>query len=203
MVNAGGRSVLEVCVSSSKVFVLGLAVAMLSFVGAEARAQTAPPAPKKTDQSPEEPRMNLSIGYAYLRDSSWNEHLPLGWVAALNVRIRRNISIVGEFGGSHGEFRDTGFTIQRYALLGGIKLSGGEGQIQPFFQVLAGGTRQGGDVGLANGFAVQPGGGVDFTLNDWLTLRAQGDYRWLREDGENWNQYRVSGGIVIYLGKRR
>jgi len=44
---------------------------------------------------------------------------------------------------------------------------------------------------------------VDYTLNDWLTLRAQGDYRWMREDGENWNQYRASGGIVIYLGRRR
>ena len=147
--------------------------------------------------------MNLSIGYAYLRDGSWDEYLPLGWVAALNYRIGRNMSIVGEFGGSHGKFRDTGFTIQRYALLGGIKLSGGEGQIKPFFQVLAGGTRQGGDVGLANGVAIQPGGGADLTLNDVFTFRAQGDFRWMREDSENWTQWRVSGGIVIYLGKRR
>jgi hypothetical protein len=184
-------------------FGVAAAVAMLSLFGTQAWAQqTAPPAPVK-DQSPAEPTMNLSLAYAFMRDNSWEENLYYGWVATLSYRLGRNVSLVGEFGGGHGEFRDTGFTIQRYALLGGLKLSGGEGNVRPFFQVLAGGARQGGDVGLAHGIVVQPGGGVDLTLNERWTFRVQGDFRWLREDEENWTQYRLSGGVVIYLGRRR
>jgi hypothetical protein len=40
-------------------------------------------------------------------------------------------------------------------------------------------------------------------VNDKLTLRAQGDYRFIREDGNNYNQYRISGGVVWYLGKNK
>jgi len=34
-------------------------------------------------------------------------------------------------------------------------------------------------------------------------LRAQGDYRFLREDGKNYSQYRISGGIIIFLKKKK
>ncbi len=75
--------------------------------------------------------------------------------------------------------------------------------MRPFFQALAGYSRQGGDVGIANGIAIQPGGGVDLIMSDKITLRAQGDYRFIREDGQNYSQYRLSGGIVLYLGKKK
>ncbi len=184
-------------------FVLGLVVACVCLASRPAWAQvpTAPPAPK-TDQSPQEPATNLSFGYAYLYDSSWSEHLLYGFVGSITHRIKPSLSIVGEVGGSHGEYKNTGFTIQRYAFLGGMRLSGGEGDVRPFFQVLAGYSRQGGDVGIANGIALQPGGGVDLAINEWLTLRAQGDYRFLREDGNNYSQYRISGGIIWVLKKK-
>jgi hypothetical protein len=143
------------------------------------------------------------FGYAYMHDFSWKEHLFKGFVVQLSQRIGNNLAIVGEFGGSHGEFGSTGFTIQRYALLGGMRLYGGEGRARPFFQVLAGAERQGGDVGIANGWAVQPGGGVDFMLNDRWTVRAQGDFREIFEDGQNYHSYRFSGGIVLAIGKTK
>ena len=72
--------------------------------------------------------------------------------------------------------------------------------------MLGGYSRQGGDVGIANGIALQPGGGVDFTLNDKITLRGQGDIRFLYETtgnaSDHWINYRISGGLVIYLGKK-
>ena len=187
--------------SRSKLFVLALAVVGVCVASPRAWAQTAPP--PVGDQSPAEPATNVMGGYAYFRDSAWSEQLLLGWVATVSHRVADYVSIVGEVGGSHGKFRATDFSIQRYAFLGGLKLSGGEGQVRPFFQILAGLSRQGGDVGIANGVAFQPGGGVDLTVNDWLTLRAQGDFRWLRENGVNWKQYRISGGVVIYLGKKQ
>ena len=187
-----------------KLFGLGLAIMFVLLASPEATAQTAPPPPPRpVDEPSGEPRFNLSGGYAYMRDYSWDEHLLLGWVATLGFRITKNVSIVGEVGGGHGEFRDTGFTIQRYALLGGMKVMGGEGRLRPFFQGLAGMTRQGGDVGLAEGYAFQPGGGVDFSLTEKIVLRGQADFRWMRENDENWSSYRFSGGLVFSFGKKQ
>jgi hypothetical protein len=183
----------------SVLVVLGLCAA-----NGEAWAQrpTAPPAPTAPDAN-EEPATHLYFGYAYMYDGSWSEHLFYGFVASIAHRIRPNLWIVGEGGGSHGEYGTTGFTIQRYAFLGGARVTAGEGEVKPFFQVLAGYSRQGGDVGLANGIAVQPGGGVDLIMNERITLRAQADYRYLREDSVNYSQYRISGGLIWYLGKKK
>ena len=186
----------------SKMFWAGLAFACV-LVASEAAAQTplAPPAPSAPEEPAGQARLNLMGGYAYLHDGAWDEDLFLGWMATLTFRLTTNVSLVGEIGGHHGEKGTTGFSIQRYALLGGMKITGGEDRIRPFFQIVAGGSRQGGDVGLASGIVVQPGGGADFALNDRITLRAQGDFRWMQENDELYTGYRVSGGIVIQLGK--
>jgi len=194
-------------VSVSKRFRVAIGVLLVCLISTPAIAQqTAPPPPPSADQGDVEPKTNIMFGYAFMHDSSWDENLFLGWVATLSHRIKPNLAIVGEVGGSHGEKGTTGFTIQRYAFLGGLKLSGGEGQLRPFFHVLGGYSRQGGDVGIANGFIVQPGGGVDFALTEKIILRGQGDFRFLREksqnESQNWTGYRFSGGLVIYLGKK-
>jgi hypothetical protein len=200
--------VVEVGVSVSKWFRLAIGVLLVCLVSASASAQQlAPPAAPSADNGPVEPKMNIMFGYAYMKDNSWKEHLLLGWVTALSYRLTPNLYIVGEAGGSHGEKGTTGFTIQRYAFLGGVKLSGGEGRLRPFFHVLGGYSRQGGDVGIANGLIVQPGGGVDFALTEKINLRGQGDFRFILENSQNetgqyWTSYRFSGGLVIYLGKK-
>lgn len=182
----------------------GFALAVLLFAGsASAQIPTAPPPTAPTEEPATTPPTNLMLGYAYFHDFSWDEHLLYGWVLQLSQRVGKNISIVGEFGGSHGEYGSTGFTIQRYALLGGIRLYGGEGRARPFFQVQAGASRQGGDVGIANGWALQPGGGAEFELNSRWSLRGQGDFRVIFEDGKHYNSYRFSGGIVLSIGKTR
>ena len=183
-----------------RLFALSLAIASL-VVAQPALAQqpTAPPAPKSDE--PTEPLYNLSAGYQFLYDGSWKEQLRFGFSVSLARRISDTMAIVGDVGGSHGEYGTTGFTIQRYAFLGGLRLMGGEGEVKPFFQILGGYSRQGGDVGIAHGIAVQPGGGVDLVVNEWLVVRAQGDYRYVREDGTNYSMYRIAGGIVWHFGK--
>ena len=188
----------------SRLLGLGLATALFFLAGTEAWAQvptpTAPP-PTSTDEIVE-PRINFMAGYQYLHDFSWDSSMLLGWSAALSYRMKGNIHIVGEASGSHGETVN-GFTVQRYAFLGGLKITGGEGQVRPFFQVLGGMSRQGGDVGELNGIALQPGGGADFYMNDRWTLRAQGDFRFVFEEGELRMGYRATGGVVFFLGKRK
>ena len=191
---------------SSRLCGLGF-VALLFAGGTEAWGQVPTPAPTAPPpvQSDEvvEPATNLFFGYQYFHDFSWDEPLVLGWSASLTHRLRGNFSIVGEISGSHGEYQSTGFTIQRYALLGGVRIAAGEGQVKPFFQVLAGASRQGGDVGVLNAPAFQGGGGADFLLKERWTIRAQGDFRFLYEEGELRTMYRVTGGLVIFLGKKK
>jgi hypothetical protein len=163
---------------------------------------TAPPA-VQSDEPQQERATNVMFGYQYLHDSSWSENMYLGAAVTLSHRISRNVSLVGEASGSHGHYGTTGFTIQRYAFMGGLKIAGGEGQVRPFFQVLTGLSRQGGDVGELNGAILQPGGGADFFLTDRWVLRAQGDFRVIYEEQEFRNAYRIMGGIVLYLGKKK
>jgi hypothetical protein len=161
-----------------------------------------PAAPALAQEAPREPSTTLSGGYQFMKDFGWRENLNIGWVASLTQRMTTHISIVAEAGGSHGEFGETGFTIQRYAFLGGMRLSGGEGSVKPFVQVLVGQSRQGGDVGRVNGLAVQSGGGADITLDNGLTLRVQADIRTAREDGTWWRQFRAAGSVVWTIRRR-
>jgi len=166
-----------------------------------AQVPTAPPA-TASDESPTEKPTNIMIGYQYLHDFSWDSSLLLGFSVSLSQRIKTNMSLVGEASGGFGDTAN-GFSIQRFAFLGGVKVFGGEGQIRPFFQVLAGLSRQGGDVGELNAPALQPGGGADFFMSDRWTFRAQGDFRFIYEENELRTAYRVSGGVVFYLGKAK
>ena len=154
------------------------------------------------------PRLTITGGYQYMLDKSWDEKLDKGWVAALAYRIGEITSVVAEGSGSYGKLTGTNWTIERYALLGGIKFQvGGEGP-RPFVQFMAGLSRQAGDVGIVNGLALQPGGGVDLPFGDRLSLRVFGDYRLIREKdrssatGPVWiryNQYRLGGAVVWVL----
>jgi hypothetical protein len=180
----------------------------MCLVSSAAWAQVPPPPPTappavQTDEPKTERATNVMFGYQFMHDNSWSENMYLGAGVTLSHRISKSISLVGEASGSHGFYGTTGFTIQRYAFMGGAKVTGGEGNVRPFFQVLAGWSRQGGDVGELNGAVLQPGGGADFFLTERWTLRAQGDFRVIYEETELRTAYRIMGGIVFYLGKKK
>ena len=151
-------------------------------------------------------RTTIMGGYSFLVDRSWQENLPYGLVAALSHRFNETGSLVFEASGQRGKYGSTDFNIDRWAFLGGLKMqsTGGGEALMPFVQVLAGLSRQGGAPGILNGFLVQAGGGIDLKFSERFSLRAFADYRWLRERSDfvtlqNWNQYRVGGGLVYAL----
>lgn len=154
------------------------------------------------------PQLTVSGGYQYMLDKSWEEKLDKGWIASVAWKVGEITALVAEGSGSYGKLAGTNFTIERYGILGGIKFqSGGEGP-RPFIQLMAGLSRQAGDVGVVNGLALQPGGGVDLPFGEKLSLRVFGDYRFIRErdrslaTGPAWvhyNQYRVGGAVVWVL----
>ena len=175
---------------------------MVSAVPAAAQTPLSPPATTTTaDESPTEPRLSVSIGYPYFHDGAWEAKLLYGFLTTVSYRITRNMHIFAELQGSHDWYEETSFTIQRYSLMGGLKLVAGEGRIRPFFHGMFGATRQGGDVGLAKGIALQGGGGAEFALNQRWALRGQADYRLMYENEELFTGFRFAGSFVIYLGK--
>ena len=167
--------------------VIVLALAMLS-VAAPAAAQ-------------EEvlPRLSVTGGYQFLRDPSWDTNLLYGWFVAVAKRVGERASIVAEGSGSYDKYPGTKHTIHRYGILGGIKIQGGGDGPRPFVQFLSGLSRQSGDVGVQDGFIFQPGGGVDIRLSERLSMRGFGDYRYLRELGVTWHQWRFGGGLMVKL----
>ena len=142
-------------------------------------------------------------GYSFMVDRSWDQNLPYGLVAAISQRVNETASLVFEASGQRGEYGSTNFTIDRWAFLGGLKLqsTGGGEALMPFIQVLGGLSRQAGDVGIQHGWIIQGGGGIDLRFHERFALRAFGDYRFLRELGQSWNEYRFGGGLVIAIRK--
>lgn len=183
-------------------FVCAILFVIASALPAAAQTPLSPPATTTAvDESPTEPRLSFSIGYPYFHDGAWDGKLLYGFLSTISYRITRNMSLFAELQGSHGWYGDTDFTIQRYSLMGGLKLVAGESNIRPFFHGMFGVTRQGGDVGEADGLAVQGGGGVEFTINQRWGLRGQADYRVMYENEDFATGYRFAGSLIIYLGK--
>ena len=145
------------------------------------------------------PRLTISGGYQFLSDPAWDTYHSLGWVGSVNFKVHEAGFLVAEGSGGFGDVPGTGFNIERYAILGGIKaMRPGDGA-RIFVQVLAGLSRQAGDVGILNGFIAQPGGGVEWPINDRFYGRVYGDYRFLREDGQNHHGFRAGAGLVLVL----
>ena len=85
--------VLEVGVSVSKWFRVAIGVLLVCLISTPAIAQqTAPPPTPGADQGDVEPKTNISFGYAFMHDSSWDEYYYLGWVATLSHRIKPNLA---------------------------------------------------------------------------------------------------------------
>lgn len=180
----------------------GIALVLISALPAAAQTPLSPPATTTAREESTEPRTSFSIGYVWFHDGAWDVDLQYGLVGTLQYRITRNMSLLAEVQGSHGFYGSTDFTIQRYSIMGGFKLVAGESRIKPFFEAMFGATRQGGDVGLAKGIAVQGGGGAEYTINYRWGLRGHADYRVMYEDEEVYTGYRFTGSVIIYFGKR-
>jgi opacity protein-like surface antigen len=75
----------------------------------------------------------------------------------------------------------------------------------PFAQVLVGLARASysvlGEGDSESEFAWQPGGGVDFPVNDRFAVRVQGDYRIINSE-ESVKEFRFSVGGVLGFGSR-
>jgi len=177
-------------------------LAVLSFLGATARAQ-------------ETPKVDIFAGYSYLQVNpgfrgvdSFHLH---GGSASVAYNVKSWLGGVADFGGyNQGNVpatRDSG-TLGTY--LFGPRVSYRHfGKITPFGQVLFGTAHANrfvfGTIGTQNAFAMTAGGGVDYQLLNHFAIRAfQTEYLLTRfpvgtliRGGQTQNNLRVSTGFVF------
>jgi opacity protein-like surface antigen len=175
-----------------------LATAMVLAVGAPALAQ-------------DRPSTDLAVSYSFLHDNDIKESFPVGWVVAATSHVNDWFGFVGEVGGNYKTLTVSGTSVDLHlsvhSFLAGPKFSGSaHSTVTPFFQVLLGSARARlaalGESESGSAFAVQPGGGVDISLSKAVAVRLQGDYRLLRDSGENFSEFRVAAGVVFGFGRR-
>jgi hypothetical protein len=180
-------------------------VMSLAMLGVTAQAASADPPPK------------FEIGGLYSVHHNDVGTFPIGWVFAVGGNLTggrsgedkiMDLFLVGEISGGYKTLSEMGFdvTIREHTFLGGVKFaSSASRSAVPFFQVLSGvgnfGAGFEGESASVNAFAFQTGGGVDVRMGARAALRVQGDYRMLRKDGENLNEFRFAVGVVFGFGK--
>jgi opacity protein-like surface antigen len=157
---------------------------------------------------------DVALSYAALYDKELpnnvfgiNGFMPAGWLVSGSWHLIDSVSVVGEVGGSYKpiSFMGTDVTLNVYNYMGGLRLSGpGVPLVSPFAQVLVGTARvsasASGTTAATNGFAAQVGAGADVTVFPKIAVRVQGDYRYIRADGGNGNEFRLAVGVVYRFG---
>jgi hypothetical protein len=138
----------------------------------------------------------VSAGYSFLHElGTPGVTYGVGYSASVAWTPGGTWGIVGDIGGN---FRNPANVSQQlFGALGGVRLTGTTGPIKPFAQGLIGLERYSEPGFSENGLAIQPGVGLDwFFLPSWA-LRAQGDYRWVRANGDTFHELRVVAGVTF------
>jgi opacity protein-like surface antigen len=150
---------------------------------------------------------DVSVGYSILHDSDIEETFPMGWLVAGGINLGSNVALVGEAGGNYKTVSvlGTDVDLRVHSFLGGVRVQGRQPKAMPFGQFLVGVAHGAynvlGEGDSSNGFAMQPGGGVDIALSSSVGTRIQADYRIIRSDGDTSNEFRVGFGLVFGFRK--
>lgn len=176
------------------------------------------------------PLVEVSAGYALMRDTTVDQQYPAGWYLSGAVNLTQWLGLVGEAGGSYWS-EDTvigGMQLalsekrRAYTFMAGARFFHKTGRIVPFGQFLAGverrrfeqtqrwmgdGPHGGPDTWSppsATNFAIQPGGGVTVLLTENVGVRAAGDYRCVIDidDDDVRNEFRFLTGFTFHWGGR-
>ncbi len=133
-----------------------------------------------------------------------------GGVGSISYNPSSWIGLVGEFGGYHnGNVQGSGASVNTVSYLFGPKSFMSSGKIEPFAQVLFGGSHAScsncGGQASANAFTMALGGGLDYKFAPHIAIRVgQIDYVMTRfsiasgfGNNANQNNFRYSAGVVF------
>ena len=157
------------------------AIALLGILGLPLYAQDAPKA-------------ELFGGYQFIHDSGINLS---GFNAAIEGNISKNVGIVGDLTYGRND------TFGEFNFLGGPRISYRTDKVRIFGEALLGLVRVGTPGQRDNGFGFAFGGGVDFALNEKVSIRpVRFDFLEGHVKGEWGNQILYSAGIVFKFGTK-
>jgi len=126
-----------------------------------------------------------------------------GWFVGASLRVNDLVSIITQFTGDYD--KQASFTANRYTYGGGARfnLMPGKRRANPFAQiVLAGGQDNGDGDGTINHYpVVDPGGGVDVTINRQVSFRGRLDFPLFATFGDVFKGLRGQIGITVGFGK--
>ena len=181
---------------------------------------SAPSASAQEVGAPPIPLVEVSAGYAYMRDTTTEENFPAGWYFSAAANLNHWFGLAGEVTGAHKKlthFEPATVKADFYTFMGGPRFFVKRGRIVPFGQVLAGGAhlrwKASGSIGTLDPtdtdtkFAFQPGGGVTVLLTPNVSVRGAVDYRRIvftdaDEFDEDNSQVRAIAGVVFGWGAR-
>jgi hypothetical protein len=167
---------------------IGLSVVLCLFFGFSASAQDS--------------KADAYVGFQYTRVSGSVIPNLTGGVGQFAFYPSKWLGVVGEVSGA----ADTdGRGSAMYAYMGGPRATLRHGRIQPYAQVLIGGShlsnsgvQQGSGPASANSFAAAVGGGVDLKIVHHFAIRLiQVDYLFTHFTGATQNNLRLSSGFVF------
>jgi opacity protein-like surface antigen len=173
--------------------------------------------------SQDAPRVQVFGGYQFVHANSGinigglDSFALNGWDASLSGYFGRYLGFTADFAGTYGtpktvvpQIGRIGVNTDLYTFMFGPELrAANKSPFQPFAHALFGAAHVKGAVSVSGvggvsisdsntGFAWAAGGGLDFKLLPLIGLRlAQIDYLQTRVGGNNQNNFRYSGGIVL------
>lgn len=167
-----------------------------------------------TNPSAEVPRMDLAVGYSYIRANAPPGGCPCfsvngGFVSA-NINFSRFLGITGEMTGGRGSnVSSLGQNLNLITFMGGPRVSFTGHRIVPFGQVLFGGAHAS-DSYFPNAssyttsetkWAFSAGGGIDYNLTRRFSIRIP-EVQFLRTNFNNaannqQNQLMIGAGLVV------
>jgi opacity protein-like surface antigen len=171
------------------------------------------------------PLVEVSAGYAYMRDTSIEENFPKGWYFSGAANLTNWFGVAGEVTGAHKTFADlqdipdvVDFSVKTniYTFMAGPRFFAKQGRFVPFAQVLAGAAHLRVKTSVPvmgisereseTKFAFQTGGGFTILLSENVGIRTAVDYRRIvigeDEGGEDDSEVRGIAGIVFGWGTR-
>jgi hypothetical protein len=160
---------------------------------------------------------NVSFGYQYQHLSGGDQsiNMPAGFNVDGGVPVGSGVSLVGQFDWSRKSESEVVFgtsvngTINVSTFGGGVRWSAPMPNLEPFVDVLFGGTHFSANgnvagVQVASGSETDPmlqiGGGVAVPLRGILSVLGQFDYRRVFTDDEGTNSIRFVAGIRVGFG---
>ena len=146
----------------------------------------------------------LGISYSFFRFLEGADlNLPAGWLFSFATPIDRRsaISVVGELAGNYrSEF---GETLKVHTYQGGFRLSGRTAPgVYPFAQFLLGGMTSGCCGRSSTNFMIEPGFGVDLTMNRGIAFRGGISLPIGFDEGDAIKTLRLQAGIVLPISSR-